>query len=264
MLLYHLDNPGPEKKKEQKIWPHKNFKKIGVYFYHHHCHYCHYHCRNHYSDHHQSFVFTCGITSVNSIATNNNNIITIQGCCLRQFLRALWAPKNHKKLGACATFLGVPPLINNSNLICPSFKFPKKCLFVYQWKFFAYRWRTQVLHFCLKSAKRAGNSVVPTWEVGIEEAIATRIISFRCVWGLFVLNFSCLRATFISISTYIPTSHHQSHSFIIITTTIIIILSTTTVPSPITNTIILRDPGADKGGEGKSKRAEKYIWNNEK
>ena len=24
------------------------------------------------------------------------------------------------------------------------------------------------------------------------------------------------------------------------------------------------DPGADKGGEGKSKRAEKYIWNEEK
>ena len=24
---------------------------------------------------------------------------------------------------------------------------------------------------------------------------------------------------------------------------------------------ILGDPGADKGGEGKSKRAEKYIWN---
>lgn len=131
MLLYHLDNPGPEKKKEQKIWPHKNFKKIGVYFCHHHCHYCHYHCRNHYSDHHQSFVFTCGITSVNSIATNNNNIITIQGCCLRQFLRALWAPKNHKNLGACATFLGAPPLINNSNLICPSFKFPEKCLFTF-------------------------------------------------------------------------------------------------------------------------------------
>ena len=28
--------------------------------------------------------------------------------------------------------------------------------------------------------------------------------------------------------------------------------------------IILGDPGADKGGEGKSKRAEKYIWNEEK
>ena len=27
---------------------------------------------------------------------------------------------------------------------------------------------------------------------------------------------------------------------------------------------ILGDPGADKGGEGNSKRAEKYIWNNEK
>ena len=27
---------------------------------------------------------------------------------------------------------------------------------------------------------------------------------------------------------------------------------------------ILGDPGADKGGEGKSKRAEKYIWNKEK
>ena len=27
---------------------------------------------------------------------------------------------------------------------------------------------------------------------------------------------------------------------------------------------ILGDPGADKGGEGKSKRAEKYIWNEEK
>ena len=26
---------------------------------------------------------------------------------------------------------------------------------------------------------------------------------------------------------------------------------------------ILGDPGADKGGEGKSKRAEKYIWNEE-
>ena len=27
---------------------------------------------------------------------------------------------------------------------------------------------------------------------------------------------------------------------------------------------ILGDPGADKGDEGKSKRAEKYIWNEEK
>ena len=27
---------------------------------------------------------------------------------------------------------------------------------------------------------------------------------------------------------------------------------------------ILGDPGADKGGEGKPKRAEKYIWNEEK
>ena len=27
---------------------------------------------------------------------------------------------------------------------------------------------------------------------------------------------------------------------------------------------ILGDPGADKGGEGKSKRAEIYIWNEEK
>ena len=27
---------------------------------------------------------------------------------------------------------------------------------------------------------------------------------------------------------------------------------------------ILGDPGADKGGEGKSKRAGKYIWNEEK
>ena len=27
---------------------------------------------------------------------------------------------------------------------------------------------------------------------------------------------------------------------------------------------ILGDPEADKGGEGKSKRAEKYIWNEEK
>ena len=28
--------------------------------------------------------------------------------------------------------------------------------------------------------------------------------------------------------------------------------------------IILGDPGANKGGEGKSKQAEKYIWNEEK
>jgi len=28
--------------------------------------------------------------------------------------------------------------------------------------------------------------------------------------------------------------------------------------------IILGDPGADSGDEGKSKRAEKYIWNEEK
>ena len=28
--------------------------------------------------------------------------------------------------------------------------------------------------------------------------------------------------------------------------------------------IILGDPGANKGGEGKSKRVEKYIWNEEK
>ena len=27
---------------------------------------------------------------------------------------------------------------------------------------------------------------------------------------------------------------------------------------------ILGDPGANKGGKGKSKRAEKYIWNEEK
>ena len=27
---------------------------------------------------------------------------------------------------------------------------------------------------------------------------------------------------------------------------------------------ILGDPGADKAGEGKSKGAEKYIWNEEK
>ena len=27
---------------------------------------------------------------------------------------------------------------------------------------------------------------------------------------------------------------------------------------------ILGDPGADKGGEGKSKQAEKYVWNQEK
>ena len=27
---------------------------------------------------------------------------------------------------------------------------------------------------------------------------------------------------------------------------------------------ILGDPGADKAGQGKSKRAEKYIWNEEK
>ena len=27
---------------------------------------------------------------------------------------------------------------------------------------------------------------------------------------------------------------------------------------------ILGDPGADKGGEGKSKRAEKYMWKEEK
>ena len=27
---------------------------------------------------------------------------------------------------------------------------------------------------------------------------------------------------------------------------------------------ILGDPGVDNGGEGKSKRAEKYIWNEEK
>ena len=28
--------------------------------------------------------------------------------------------------------------------------------------------------------------------------------------------------------------------------------------------LILGDPGADKGGEGNSKRVEKYIWNEEK
>ena len=27
---------------------------------------------------------------------------------------------------------------------------------------------------------------------------------------------------------------------------------------------ILGDPGVDKGGEGKSKRVEKYVWNEEK
>ena len=31
-----------------------------------------------------------------------------------------------------------------------------------------------------------------------------------------------------------------------------------------TDVSILGDPRADKGGEGKSKRADKYIWNEEK
>ena len=35
--------------------------------------------------------------------------------------------------------------------------------------------------------------------------------------------------------------------------------------SPLARAVgILGDPGADKGGEGKSKQAEKYIWNEEK
>jgi len=34
--------------------------------------------------------------------------------------------------------------------------------------------------------------------------------------------------------------------------------------SAILSRTILGDPGADSGDEGKSKRAEKYIWNEEK
>ena len=34
--------------------------------------------------------------------------------------------------------------------------------------------------------------------------------------------------------------------------------------SRISHWLILGDPGADKGGEGNSKRVEKYIWNEEK
>ena len=34
--------------------------------------------------------------------------------------------------------------------------------------------------------------------------------------------------------------------------------------SSLYNRYILGDPGADKGGEGNSKRVEKYIWNEEK
>ena len=34
--------------------------------------------------------------------------------------------------------------------------------------------------------------------------------------------------------------------------------------SSSTFTLILGDPGAESGGKGKSKRAEKYTWNEEK
>ena len=32
----------------------------------------------------------------------------------------------------------------------------------------------------------------------------------------------------------------------------------------LTSLLILGDPGADKAGKGKFKRAKKYIWNEEK
>ena len=40
--------------------------------------------------------------------------------------------------------------------------------------------------------------------------------------------------------------------------------SVTTLHMAILRLLILGDPGADSGGEGKSKRAEKYIGNEEK
>ena len=66
-------------------------------------------------------------------------------------------------------------------------EFPEKRLFVYfyQQKFFAYSQRTHVLRFHFKSIKWAGNSVVPSLEVG-KEAIAIRNISFRQQCGLLI------------------------------------------------------------------------------
>ena len=55
----------------------KCIKNRSSLYHHHHCYFWYCHCRNHYSDHHKSFVFTCGITSINSIAANNNTTVTI-------------------------------------------------------------------------------------------------------------------------------------------------------------------------------------------
>lgn len=51
----------------------KFIKNRNLLYHHHHCYFWHCHCRNHYSDHHKSFVFTCGVTRINSIAANNSN-----------------------------------------------------------------------------------------------------------------------------------------------------------------------------------------------
>ena len=45
------------------------------------------------------------------------------------------------------------------------------------------------MFYLFKSAKGAGNCVIPSLDIGIE-AIAIRIISFRCLGKLLVSNFS--------------------------------------------------------------------------
>ena len=84
---------------------------------------------------------------------------SVQGCCLRKNFGSPLSSLN-RKLGARATFFSSPL----------GFKFPEKCLFASfsQRKLFAYSRWTHVLCFHFKSAKWAGNSVIPSLEVGIE------------------------------------------------------------------------------------------------
>ena len=69
-----LTTQGLKKNGTENMTTQKCIKNRSSLYHHHHCYFWHCHCRNHYSDHHRSFVFTCGITSINCIAVNNNNI----------------------------------------------------------------------------------------------------------------------------------------------------------------------------------------------
>ena len=100
-------------KKKKRKYDHITIcKKMGVHFHHHHCHYLHCHCRNHYSDHHQSFVFTCGITSINSIAANNN-IITIPSLSL-SLPPLLTPPPSHHQSNSIIIIIIISVLIISS------------------------------------------------------------------------------------------------------------------------------------------------------